>query len=241
VKSLRVAVGFLTVVPAGSVDDAGDLRLGRAWFPAVGALVGAVSGAFYLGAAQVLPPLAAAAAALAAGAIITGGLHLDGVADAADGLLGGRTPERRLEIMRDPRVGAFGMVALVLVLVGEVGLLASMAPLSGMVALLTAGALSRLGLLMVVIVLPYVREHGLGVAARGGHALVDLTVAAVTAGVVCLADPRRAGVAALACGAAVLLVAGFARRRVGGATGDVYGACTEVGQLAALAAFAALR
>jgi adenosylcobinamide-GDP ribazoletransferase len=184
-------------------------------------------------------PLVAAVAAVAVGAVFTGGLHLDGLADAADALLGGGCRERRLEIMRDPRIGSFGAVALFLVLAGDVAALSAMPPARALAALVVAGALSRFALLAVVVLVPYVRIEGLGVMAQGRHRVTDLVVGCLLALLACLLDVRRAGVAAVLVALGTLSVVAMARRRIGGATGDVYGACTEVAQLAALLAFAA--
>jgi len=235
---VRSAIGFLTVVPVGGAESAPSSRLGRAYFPAIGAAVGLAAGGVYLLAATFLTPLVAAVAAVATSALLTGGLHLDGLADSADGLFGGSSPGRRLEIMRDPRIGSFGVTALVLVLVGDVALLAGMAPLRALAALVIAGALSRLAMLAAIALLPNVREDGLGAAASGGHRARDLAVGVILAALVSLLDPRRALVAAACAAVAILAVVLLARSRIGGATGDVYGAGSELAQLAALIAFA---
>lgn len=238
-NSLRSAVGFLTVVPVARAGaDPGD-HLGRAYFPAVGAVVGLAAGIVFVVGAAVMTPLVAAVAAVAAGVLLTGGLHLDGLADAADGLLGGGNPERRLEIMRDPRVGSFGAIALVLVLVGDVAALSAMTPARALAALIVAGAISRLAMLAVVAFVSYPRTEGLGIAAIGGHRVADLAIGCLVTLLVCLLDPRHALVGGLLVAITTLIVVRLARRRIGGATGDVYGACTEIGQLAALLAFAA--
>lgn len=238
IRSLRSAIGFLTVVPIGGAAAAPASQLGRAYFPLVGAAVGLAAGGVYLVAAAVIAPLVAAVAAMAAAAVLTGGLHLDGLADTADGLLGGSTPERRLEIMRDPRVGSFGVTALILVLVADVALLAGMTPVGALTGLVVAGAFSRLAMLGVVAFLPYARTEGLGIAAGGGHRVRDFAVGATIAALIGLLDPRRSLIAAACALLTTVLVVLMARRRIGGATGDVYGACTELGQMAALLAFA---
>ena len=180
----------------------------------------------------------AAVAAVATGALLTGGLHLDGLADSADGLRGADR-ERRLEIMRDPRIGSFGAIALALVLFGDVAALSAMTPARAFAGLIAAGALSRLAMLAVVALLPYARPAGLGTAARGQHRVLDLVVGCLLTVIACSLDARRSLVAALLVALTTVVMAGLARRRIGGATGDVYGACAEVGQLAALLAFAA--
>src|ERR687888_1161602 len=232
---MRSALSFLTILPLGGQTPEG--RLGRVWFPAVGALLGLLAGGVFWSRGRVLGAPVAAVGAVAALAVLTGGLHLDGLADAADGLVGGSSPERRLEIMRDSRVGVFGAVSLVLLLLAEVAALARLDGVRAVVALVVAGALSRWTLLLVVGLLPYVRASGLGVAAAGGRRVLDLVLGSVPAALVLLLDWRRgalaAGLALLAAG----MVALVARRRVGGATGDVYGAATELAELAALLAF----
>jgi len=158
IQSLRAAMAFLTVIPVATAEGTSGERLGRAYFPAVGALLGLVAGIAFALAAPVTSPLIAAVAATAVMAVLTGALHLDGLADAADGLFGGGDIARRLEVMRDSRVGSFGLVAVVLILVGDVAALASMSAPRAIVALVIAGALSRWALLLVIAALPYVRQ-----------------------------------------------------------------------------------
>jgi adenosylcobinamide-GDP ribazoletransferase len=183
-------------------------------------------------------PLLGAVSAIAILAVLTGGLHLDGVADAADGLLGRGDRARRMEVMRDPRVGSFGAVALGIVLLGDVAALAGMSPARAIAALVIAGALSRWAMLGVVAFVPYVRDAGLGVAAGGANRAFDVILGSALAAIACLLDWRRALVAVLVVALTAVMVAALARRRIGGATGDVYGAVTELCQLAALATFA---
>jgi adenosylcobinamide-GDP ribazoletransferase len=237
--SLRSALGFLTVLPLGGPGP--DARLGRLWFPAVGAFLGLLAGTVFWSLERVLGAPLAAVGAVAALAVLTGGLHLDGLADAADGLLGGSTPERRLEIMHDSRVGAFGVLSLVLLLLAEVAALARLDGVRGVVALVVAGALSRWALQGLVVLLPYVRSSGLGTAVTGGRRVGVLAAGSAQAALAVLLDWRRGLLAAGLAVSAAALVALIARRRVGGATGDVYGAATELAQLAALVAFAAGR
>jgi adenosylcobinamide-GDP ribazoletransferase len=154
-------------------------------------------------------------------------------------LFGGGDVARRLEVMRDPRLGSFGTVAVVLVLVGEVAAIASMSPGLAVAALVIAGALSRLAMLFVITLVPYVRASGLGVAAGdSSHRGFDLALGAAFAAVACLLDWRRALVAVCLVAVTALAVSVLARRRLGGATGDVYGATAELTMLAALVAFA---
>ena len=219
----RAALSFLTVLPVGGHQTAPAVQFGRAWFPAVGLLLGgAAAGALWLVSAAT-NPLLGAVAAVAVLVLLTGALHVDGLADTADGLLGGATFERRLEIMRDPRVGSFGVAAVILVLAGD------WAALTGM---------ARLAAVLVLVGLPHARSEGLGAAAQGGRPLVDLLAAGVTAALPVALDWRHGIIAAALVAVATLGLAALARSRIGGMTGDVCGAVVEVGQLAALVGFA---
>ena len=238
IRSLRSALAFLTVFPVATAEGGPGERLGRAFFPAVGGLLGLCAAAVFALMYSFSNSLLAAVAATATLALLTGALHLDGLADAVDGIFGRGDVARRLEVMRDPRLGSFGTTALALVLVGDVAALASMSPGRALAALVVAGALSRLAMLWVVAYVPYVRDSGLGVVAWDpSHRRVDLVVGSALTLLACVLDWKRALVALTLVALATLVVAVLARRRLGGATGDIYGATSELGQLMALIAF----
>ena len=238
-RSLRAAVSFLTVLPVANVDGGPGERLGRAYFPAVGGVVGLVAALVFAVVAALSTPLLAAAAAVAVLCVLTGAIHLDGLGDSADGLLGRTDVAQRLQTMRDPRLGSYGVVAIAVVLLLDMAALAAMSPVRALAALIIAGALSRLATLWVVTLVPYVRSAGLGVAALDpGHRFADLAVGSLTALLLCLLDWRRAVIAIACVALTALLVVTLARRRIGGATGDVYGATAELCQMAALLVFA---
>ena len=231
---MRAALGFLTIVGGAAPPD----RRAPAWFGLVGALVGLTVGAVWWGAGELWPPLLAAVLAVGADAALTGMLHLDGLADSADGLLPPVDRARRLAIMATPDIGAFGLVAVVLVLVARVAALATLTPDPLLVASLWAGA--RAGMALTMAVVPYARAAGAasGFAdRRSGPAAVTLVVAVV---VVVATLGGWAGVAA-----ATALVAGFAAvvalavRRRGGYTGDVLGAAGVVAETVGLVVAAA--
>ena len=239
IRSLRAAVSFLTVLPVANADGGPGERLGRAYFPAIGALIGLVAGGTFALLSSLTAPLLAASCAIAVHSILTGAIHLDGLADCADGLLGGGDSARRLEVMRDPRLGSFGVTAIVIVLLLEVAAISSMSPARGLAALVIAGGVSRLATLWVIALVPYVRASGLGVAVWDArHRLADLVFGSASALLVCAIDWRRAAVALPFVALSAVAVAMLARRRVGGATGDVYGATSELCQLATLLVFA---
>jgi adenosylcobinamide-GDP ribazoletransferase len=238
VRSLRAAISFLTVLPVANADGSPGERLGRAYFPAIGALVGLAAAAVFVVTSAIATPLLAAAAAVATLSALTGAIHLDGLADSADGLLARGDVARRLEVMRDPRLGSYGVTAIVLVLVLEVAALSSMSPARAIAALVIAGALSRLATLSVLVFTPYVRSTGLGVAAWDSkHRAIDLAVGAAGTAIVCLLDWRRALIAVVLVSLTALMVVVLARRRIGGATGDVCGATAELCELATLVVF----
>src|SRR5437588_5873798 len=144
-RALAAALSFLTRVPVGRwIDlDGNDVARAGAVFPVVGAGVGAAVGGTTAALAEPLSPLLAAGLALAAGAVLTGALHLDALADTADAL-GARTRERALEIMREHTIGSYGAVALVLDLILKAGALASLpAPGELLRVAIVAGAVSR--------------------------------------------------------------------------------------------------
>lgn len=240
IRSLRAAVSFLTVLPVANADGSPGERLGRAYFPAIGALIGLVGGAVAVVAGGVSSPLLGGAAAVAVMVVLTGAIHLDGLADTADGLLTHGDTARRLEVMRDPRLGSYGVTAIAAVLILDVAAIAAMDPWRALTGLVIAGALSRLAMLALISFVPYVRPSGLGVAAwdskRRG---LDLAVGAVTAAAVCLLAPARALAALPLVALVAVSLAAVARRRLGGATGDICGATAELCQLGVLLVFAA--
>ena len=238
IGTLRSAMAFLTVLPVATSEGGPGERLGRAYFPAIGAIVGLIAAGVFALTSSFSTPLLAAVAATASLALLTGALHLDGLADSADGLFGGGHVARRLEVMRDPRLGSFGIVAMALVLLGEVAALGSMSTGRAVAALVVAGALSRLAMLAVITLVPYVRTSGLGVAASdSSHRGFDLALGSAFALVACLLDWQRALLALCMVAITAVAVATLARRKLGGATGDIYGATAELCLLAALIAF----
>ncbi len=207
-------------------------------FPLVGAVVGGIGGAAYWLAARLgLPPGVAAVWTLAAMLLATGALHEDGLADTADGFGGGRTRERKLEIMRDSRIGSFGALALMFAMAARGAALAAMAvPGHVAAALVAAGALGRGAILILVLTLPPARADGLASGLRG-RAWGRCGFGLALAGVAGLALPPF-GSAVWTCGAAALVglaLAWIARRQIGGYTGDVLGAASVLAECAVLA------
>ncbi|MGR3503855.1 adenosylcobinamide-GDP ribazoletransferase [Pseudaestuariivita sp.] len=221
----QVALMLLTRLPAGQLGDTVPPMGQTVWaWPLVGALVGALAGAVVLvlgGLGVPLAPLAVAALTVTAG--VTGGLHEDGLADVADGFGGGATRERKLEIMRDSRVGSYGVLALVLAVALK---LAAMVQAPDMLSLalgcVVLGALSRETMCLPLRVLPPAREDGLG--ARTQVPLVPSLVGAVLAlGLAAVSFGVGGVYLFIAVTVAGLAVTALAKRQIGGQTGDVCG------------------
>jgi adenosylcobinamide-GDP ribazoletransferase len=244
---MRRAWSFLT--PFGGAADPAPSAL--AWFPLVGAIIGLGVGGIWWAARRAWAPPAAAAIAVIADAALTGLLHLDGLADAADGLLPPMTRARRLEVMADPRIGAFGAAGLAVVLLARFGAFASMAASPLAVAGLWSG--SRTAMAVTARTVPYARPGGLASAflptpatagdrptarARSGSAVLGLGGLLLAVGLA-IAGRGTHGLAAV--GAEVVVAAAvtfLAWRRLGGFTGDVLGAAAVAGETAGLLALA---
>jgi adenosylcobinamide-GDP ribazoletransferase len=198
--------------------------------------VGLAAGLAALAAAPAGPGVAAAVA-LAVQAALTGALHEDGLADCADGFWGGHTRDRRLEIMKDSRVGSFGVLALVLVVLAGWSAVSQ----AGRVlpVLVAAGALSRAPMAVLMAALPNAREGGLSrLVGRPPAAVAGAGVAVAVAVAVALCG--WAGLrAALAVAVVALAVGLVARAKIGGQTGDVLGAAQQLGFVAAVAVLGA--
>lgn len=238
------SLAFLTRLPISLSPAARARPMVQAMraFPVVGALIGLISGIVLYGAAQShLHPLACALLALAAAALITGALHEDGLADVADGFGGGRDLPSKLAIMRDSTIGAYGAMALILVISLKATALGGLpGPGLGLGALVGAHALAR-GILPVVMLFSRpARSDGLGATAGDVRPAVAWTAAVVGGLFALLPFGPRLGLIMIFF--TVVAVAGFvwiAHRQIGGYTGDVLGAAEQIGEVTALLAASA--
>jgi adenosylcobinamide-GDP ribazoletransferase len=230
VRALGAAVAFLTRVPLARFKYTGvDLVRGAPAFPLVGAAIGAlVGGAVVAGTWLGLPALLAATLAIGLEVVLTGALHLDGLADSADGLAG-RTPERTLQIMRDHHVGVYGMAAVVLGLLMKVVAIGSLPRADVPPVLIAVYAVSRAAPLPLAATLPYAGTAGTGKAFVDGVGWARAAAGAGVAAVVAVVAVAAWALALLAILAVVTgAVAVGSRRRLGGVTGDVLGAAVEL-------------
>lgn len=224
------AISFLTTLPLGPRDDPRGAALLRAapFFPLVGAALGAVVGAAAVGLVGLLPPLLAGLVAVVLEIVLTGALHVDGLADSADGL-GGRDRGQSLAIMRDHSLGAYGASALSLDLAAKAAALGTLAEAEAVGAIVAAMALSRAAPLPLARLLPYARVSGTGSLLVGRLGTRAAVAGVVLALAVALLAAGAEGLALLVCGAALVAALGFlAHRRIRGVTGDVLGAAVEL-------------
>lgn len=237
---LRLAFMLLSRIPMGHIPEAMPLASGIWAYPLAGAVIGALSGLGFAVAVQAgLPAGAAALVSIFIAVLLTGGMHEDGLADVADGFGGGIGKERKLEIMKDSRIGSYGVIALVLALGLRAELLAAL-PVTGMVWRLAAlGAFSRALLPVLMLVLPPARAQGLGASAGSGVQTRMVMFGLVLGfGLALLLCPRPSVLVAMVIAAA--LMGWIAKRQIGGYTGDVLGAALLLAELAGLAVLIAL-
>lgn len=252
-RQLVLAVTFLTALPlrprAGAAPA--DLWGSMGWYPLVGLGLGAAAWGAYAGFAALAPPPVAAALVVLLLELATRGLHMDGLMDTCDGYFSGAPGERALEIMKDSRAGAMGVIGAVLVIVLKVAALSSLPGEAAATALLAGWAAARFTAPLAVLLWPYAREAGTGkpfsrrrspdvLALAAAWLLVALLVAGV-ASVVTDAGAWWHGVVIVAVALAVVLPAQAAvAKRLGGLTGDVYGMGVQLAETTALVAAAIL-
>lgn len=229
-RELVSALMLLTRLPVWRLHLPMPAQPSRAvWaYPLVGALIGAAGAAVFAAASHAaLAPWVAALLALCTQMLLTGALHEDGLADMADGFGGGRDAARKLEIMRDSRVGSYGVLALIMaVALRAASLAASAAPAKAAASLIVAGTLGRAAMLAVLATAKPARADGL--AASLARPPITATASGLAIALVASCGMLGAHRAILACGAALLgalLIRWLTLRQIGGQTGDVLGAC----------------
>jgi adenosylcobinamide-GDP ribazoletransferase len=225
---MLTAVAFLTRLPVGA-NTRPDLNRAAVFFPLVGLLVGAIAAGTRALADQALPPLPATVLAVAAAIVVSGGLHEDGLADVADAIGAHTASERRLEILKDPRIGTFGGLALILAATLSITTIASLDTADAVKALVIAHVLSRWAILPV--------SKALGPAKPGGAgSLLRVTTPSLLAATVLAAAivTPLGGAPAFAAAALATAATGYVlHTTLGGITGDGYGATAKAAELAA--------
>jgi adenosylcobinamide-GDP ribazoletransferase len=242
-RPILVAFGFLSRIPVGNRPvAAADLASSLAWFPVVGlAFGGVLAGTAHLLRDHIPAPLLAVGL-VALLAALSGGLHLDGLADVFDGLGGGRgNREKTLAIMRDSRIGAHGAIALGLALAAKIAAVHELIRTGATWPLICCPVLGRWSSVPLVIFFPYARQEGLGRAMADHGRAWHFAQATLLAGACVVWWGDRVVAPSATALAAALGLALFVRRRLGGLTGDVYGAAIELAEVAFLIAASSAR
>jgi len=232
-----IAFGFLTRIPIKiGVVDSRAMRRSVAYYPIVGLFLGSLlAGASYLNHAT-LSPNCLSVLLVAFLALMTGGLHLDGWADFFDGMGGGNDRERVLAIMRDSRIGSYGTVALTLLLLAKTFALIPLIENGNFAALVVFPAIARWTAVPLVVCFPYARKEGLGTVFQGESRTTEIALATffIVATLIFVSPsytfPSFISLAFIVL-LTVLLFGYWNLRRLGGLTGDIYGAAIELAEL----------
>lgn len=235
------AVGFLTRVPvAASIQNEAQIARAVPWFPVVGAAVGLSLACLYAAALLVLPPFVAATVAITAGLLITGAFHEDGLADVVDAFWGGWDRDQRMRILKDPRLGTYGVLAIVVTLLLKIGVVSSLGTWTALLLLPAAHALSRALAIHAMTAYPAVAE-GLGASY-----ISALTVRQARAGMIAGVALSTMAIGWWVIPAGLLgwvgarLVGAISMRKIEGVNGDVLGAIQQVSEVLILLMGAAL-
>jgi adenosylcobinamide-GDP ribazoletransferase len=234
-RQILLAIQFLTrlPVPQGLATTEAELGQAAAFFPFVGIIVGALTAGVYMLALRAVSVSVAVFVALAFAAFITSGFHEDGLADTFDGLGGGWTRERALEIMRDSRIGTYGALALIFLVLGKYTSLTELRPEVVWRWLIVAHAASRWTVLPLCRWLPYARPEGQGKLIAKQITSSALVLGSLTFLLTLLLFPWRTTLMVLAVTSGVTFVSGlYYKRRLGGITGDCLGATNQLTELA---------
>jgi len=236
-RNVKIAFGLMTTLPFRLPEDwsSGDSGRASVWYPFVGLVIGSLTWLTWMGATQLFPQPVAGVLVLIVWVSLSGGLHLDGLADCCDGLLASTSVERRLEIMKDPRLGAFGGIGLLLLLLLKAATLAALTPVTG-IGILLAASLARWCILPAGL-LPMARPSGMGADFAAGFRRWFIVVGSIFPLSLALALGTRGIISLLAGLVAAFLVLWLAKSRIGGVTGDVFGMVVEVVEAVSLLTF----
>jgi adenosylcobinamide-GDP ribazoletransferase len=236
-RNLRIAFDLMTTLPFRLPDDwqMGDSGRSSVWYPFIGLVIGGLTWLAWMGATQLFSPLVAGILTLVVWVMLTGGLHLDGLADCCDGLLASTTVERRLEIMKDPRLGTFGGIGLVLTLLLKAAILSLLTPQSAL-GILLAASLARWCILPAGL-LPLARPSGMGADFKAGFRNWFISAGAIIPLALSIALGARGFISLFTSLLAAALVLRLAKSRIHGVTGDVFGFIVEVVETVSLLVF----
>ena len=240
IRQLLAAVSFLTAIPAGrSAYDAKDVARSARWFPLIGAMLGVLYVAVLRLFSPLFPASIVAILIIVTDAFVTGGLHLDGLADTADGLGGGRTPDDALRIMRDHAIGSYGAIALILIILIKTGAASVLIERHQAERFLVlAPTLGRWSVVLLGCALPYARPAS-AVSNQMGKS--ELAIATILAAVVAAVAGGRGAICVAIATCATAVCGLIYKRKIKGVTGDTLGATVEITEVLTLLAGVALR
>ena len=236
-KHLLTAFNLMTTLPLPASKDwqTGDGGRASVWYPFVGLIIGGLTWLMWMGASRLFSAPVAGILTLVVWVTLTGGLHLDGLADCCDGLLASTTVERRLEIMKDPRLGTFGGVGMMLTLLLKAATLSTLTTHSAL-GILLAASLARWCILPAGL-LPLARPSGMGADFKAGFRNWFIVAGAIIPLALSVVLGVRGFISLLAGLLAAALVLNLAKSRINGVTGDVFGMTVEVVEAVSLLAF----
>ena len=240
-KPIFTAFQFITILPLPAREiTPSDLGRAVGWFPLVGLGIAAFLAAVDELLARVFPPGVVVVIIMSLWLLLSGAIHFDGFLDSCDGLFGGKTPQQRLDIMRDHRVGAFAVAGGGLFLLLRYSALLALPDRT--LPLLLAPVLGRWAAALAIVLFPYARDEGLGRAMKDhAHWPQALLATAIAGGAAWGLGGWQGGVSLVAAGLGLALVATFILRRIPGLTGDSYGAIIELTETLVLVLFSALK
>lgn len=239
-KNLICALSFLTPLPVSTEKlDNTEFARSQVWFSLVGIVQGILVAAAFYGLSFILPKLAASVFAVAVWVFITGGMHLDGLGDCFDGFFAVATGERRLEIMKDPRLGTFGTLGLGFAILTKIALVStiSISNLWSLLPLVLAPVFAR-GCAMLLSFFGNARGNGLGFGLNSGSIWLYPLINFVPAIILAILSGWIGTIALLASVLATLFAGLLALSKIGGVTGDVFGMAIELSEIAVLLVFA---
>ena len=237
-----MAMSFLTVLPVSKVDASWEDEIARSavFFPLAGLVIGLIVAAVDALALHAFSPLCAAVIAVMTQFWVTGGMHVDGLMDTADGMLSGRSPDRILAIMHDGSVAPMGATLGMFIIILKIAFAASMSGTARIAALICAPAIGRLSMVLSFCSFPPATpERGMGrqLARKVGPG--EFVAALLYTVALCFMAAGPRSLSAAACSLGVAFFVGWrVSSSIGGVTGDVYGAICEIAEVASLAAFA---
>ena len=231
------ALKFLTIFPLPNRLDKATEDFGTSlpYFPPVGLVLGAILFGLHYGLSFILPPAVISILLIIALTIMTGAHHLDGLMDSFDGMVIGKSRERRLEIMADSHIGAFGIIAAILLLLLKYVALVSLPEVMMMPSLLLMPTLSRWIMVSALFTFPYARSSGMGLSFKQGANWQRFAIATAIALIVSVLLLSWWGAVLMAALWLIIFgIASYFNSRLGGLTGDVYGALNELSEVLVL-------